>query len=223
MAKIRSTFSHIRGFSSIEEAKEVALRCFPNISWEEYLVLEAEGEYYAVTMHSYDFEIVISKEYIRYCERAYKTKTCKTNEFGSSLVFHPGFNNGKSRWDSSIIYRYRNSGLETRLSEHTFSLPFDELVSWLNDCKSVIKKVNIVFRGEKVKGRIVTENNATILLLLLFCDQTRFRDVRYKSYWDVDFVDDKTAVCEPQDVKNEKFVPASAPYITHVSDIDIPF
>ncbi len=190
--EVKSTFSKVLGFCSIEELKETALRCFPNISWEEYIIFEVDGDYYAVTMSSYNFEIVISKQYIRCCFKPYQTNTYKTEEFQSNPIEHPGFNNGKRSWDSTIINDYEKDGLNDLF--YIMSEP-DILSNSINNlikiftkiqCHCNKRKLNIVQRGENVVGREITINNAKILLLLLFCEQTRFTGITYQRYWSVE-------------------------------------
>lgn len=67
-------FSRVKGFTDIRELKATTTKCFPNVSWETYVVLIVNGQYYAVTMKNKDFEIVVSKDFVRYCTHVLATK-----------------------------------------------------------------------------------------------------------------------------------------------------
>lgn len=176
---VKSTFEQVQGFSTEEELKETALKCYPNISWEEYIIFKVGEQYYAVTMSSYNFEIVISKEYISCCYKPFKTNIYKTDDFESNFINHPGFNNGRKKWNDRIIRDYENRII---WDYYVNKIITETEMNILLEAKGL----NIIRLGKNVKGREVTYNNTKILLLLLFCKQTRFKGVTYKSYWEID-------------------------------------
>ncbi len=154
------TFSKIKGCDSIDELKELALRCFPNINWENYVVYEMWGEFYAVTMHSYQFEVVVSKKLIRYCTSAFRILTQRTSNFccKKSLA---GFDGGSSRWDDAIVNDFENT-----FSRIPYMVRTGDMTGYSDFGKS--KKV----------WKCGTFNTL-ILLLLLFCNETRFTGKKY--------------------------------------------
>lgn len=150
-----STFLIIRGFDTIDEVKETLERMTDKIDAECYTIYEFCGKYYAVTMHNLDTQFAVSKDLVRY---SYYDRDCRiqagckpTESFHADISHWDGIHGGASRWRDDIAMDFKY---------HYGSCPIT------------------AYEGKRTGGinRMHWNNNTMILLLLLFCNETRNKD-----------------------------------------------
>ncbi len=152
---LKESFTLIKGFDNIEEIRKAIKLKFPQIDYEEFDIYEVQGMLYAVTMHGIKYEIVISREYIKFRIFGYPQKAgcIKFIDFKTTDWKWPGIDGGSSHWDDKIN----------------------------TDAVKVFGPEIVVHGGEMVKGvrRKHWGNNTKVLLNCLFANKTRFDDNAY--------------------------------------------
>jgi len=144
------SFTLVKGFDTLDDLYRVLDEKFPQINREEFDVFKVQGMLYAVTLHSFKIEIIVSKEYIKF-RLPHKSGCVKTEDFIPDTSWKwPGIDGGGGYWNDRIVY----------------------------DAIDALGREEVVVQGKLTKGknRRSWYHNTHVLLNCLFADKTRFND-----------------------------------------------